>query len=56
MYEISTYKNNPVITLKENDNDKYPFSFGFKKAKLILSNLEAIKKFVDDTNKEKNKV
>ena len=48
MHEITEYKNNPIIVLKRNEEDKYPFSFGIGKAKLILENLEAIKEFVKE--------
>ena len=47
--ERSTFKNNPVITLKENENDQYGFTFGIKKAKLILEHIEDIQDFVDET-------
>ncbi len=43
--KIDSFKGNPVITL--NPEEKYPFTFGLTKAKLILANLDAIKTFVD---------
>ena len=46
MVEITEFKGKPVLVLKRDENDKYPFSFGMSKAKLILENLEEIKKFV----------
>ena len=46
------YKGNPVLIL--NPEDKWPFSFGLTKAKLILQNLEAIRSFVDAHQKETN--
>ncbi len=46
MVEITEFKGKPVLILKRDENDKYPFSFGMSKAKLILENLEEIKKFV----------
>lgn len=46
--EISEFKGRPVIVLKRSDDDKYPFSFGVSKAKLVVENLEAIKKFIAD--------
>jgi hypothetical protein len=49
MPELQEYKGNKLICL--NPGSKYPFSFGLGKAKMILENLEAIKKFVD-TNGE----
>jgi hypothetical protein len=41
---VGTYKGNPVLTL--NPESKFPFTFGLKKAEMILENLEAIEKFV----------
>ncbi|HLD36873.1 MAG: hypothetical protein HZA49_10725 [Planctomycetes bacterium] len=48
MVERTEYKGNPIIVLKRDENDKFPFSFGLSKAKLILENLEEIKKFVEE--------
>jgi len=49
--KIGEYKGHKMLSLfeegKEGD-DKYPFSFGIKKAKLILENIEDIKKFVEE--------
>jgi hypothetical protein len=42
----SEYKGNPMIVLKNSEEDKFPFQFGLKKAKLVLENIEAIKEFV----------
>ena len=38
--ERGEYKGNPLIILKRNEEDKYPFSFGINKARLIVDNLE----------------
>lgn len=46
--EHSEFKGKPVLILKRSEEDKYPFSFGVSKAKLILENIEEIKKFVED--------
>ncbi|MHA1437953.1 MAG: hypothetical protein ACTSPD_10285 [Promethearchaeota archaeon] len=46
MIEKKEYKGRPIISLKRNDEDKYPFSFGVGKAKLIVENIEDIKKFI----------
>ena len=43
----SEYKGNPMIVLSQGEEDKFPFKFGVKKAKLILENIEEIKKFVE---------
>lgn len=45
--EESEFKGNPMLVLKNDEEDKYPFQFGVKKAKLILENIDEIKKFVD---------
>lgn len=47
----SEFKGNPMIVIKNNEEDKFPFQFGVKKAKLILENIEDIKKFVEKHNK-----
>ena len=44
--EESEFKGNPMLVLKNDEEDKYPFQFGVKKAKLVLENIEEIKKFV----------
>jgi hypothetical protein len=49
--EVEEYNGNPVIALKRDANDNYPFRFGLRKAELILDNLEAIKKFVKERSK-----
>lgn len=51
MIEKTEFKGKPILMLKRNEEDKYPFSFGVSKAKLILENIEEIKKFVEE-NKE----
>jgi hypothetical protein len=47
------YKGNAMCVIKNSEEDKFPFQFGLKKAKLILENIEAIKKFVEKHDKEK---
>ncbi len=47
--KISDFKGHKVITLSVNEDDKYPFTFGIAKAKLILENLDEIKKFVNES-------
>ncbi len=46
--ERSEFKGKPTLVIRRNEEDKYPFSFGLSKAKLILENIEEIKKFVAD--------
>lgn len=48
--ERGEYKGKPLLILKRNEEDKYPFSFGVSKARLILDNIEEIKKFVEENN------
>lgn len=47
----SEFKGNPMIVIKNDEEDKFPFQFGVKKAKLILENIEDIKKFVEKNDK-----
>ncbi|MGE3063763.1 MAG: hypothetical protein AB7T10_09080 [bacterium] len=49
------YRGKPVIILKRNENDRYPFSFGYSKAKLILDAIDDIKKFVSECEKNEEK-
>jgi len=37
----------PTLELRKAPDEKYPFTFGVAKAKLILENLEAVKAFAD---------
>ena len=54
--ERTEYKGQPVLILKRNENDKYPFSFGLSKARLIIEGIEEIKKFVaENDNKTEEK-
>lgn len=54
--ERTEYKGQPVIILKRNENDRYPFSFGLGKARMILEAINDIKKFVEENdNKEEKK-
>ena len=41
------YKGKPTCIISFSSEDKFPFQFGLKKAKLILSHLVDIKKFVE---------
>ncbi len=52
--KIGEYKGSKTISLSEQEaSDKYPpFSFGVKKAKLILEHIEDIKKFVEENDKK----
>lgn len=48
MYEIAEFKGNKVIKLKRDENDKFPFTFGKSKAKLIIENFEVIRELAED--------
>lgn len=50
MPEIQEFKGNKVLNL--NPESKFSFSFGLAKAKLILENLDVIKKFVETEGKD----
>ena len=47
----SEYKGNPVLIIKGFEEDRFPFQFGLRKARLILENIEDIKKFVEKNDK-----
>ena len=52
MIEKNEFKGKPIIVLKRNEEDKFPFSFGLSKAKLILENIDEIRKFVEENDKK----
>ena len=54
MFTIGEFKGNMVISLKANEEDRFGLTFGLTKAKLILDNIENIRKFYED-NKDKIK-
>lgn len=41
------YKGRAVLTIKYGNNDRFPFTFGITKARLMLENVEAIRAFYD---------
>jgi len=47
------YQGNPVLTIFINNNTNYRFSFGYSKAKAILTYLDEIKNFVAEHEKQK---
>lgn len=51
--KISEYKGNPIISLPLGNSDRYPFSFGYTKAKAIMEYLEDIKKFIAQCEENK---
>ena len=52
MVERSEFKGKPVLIMRRSEDDKYPFTFGMSKARLIIENLEEIKRFVEDNSKD----
>lgn len=46
MIKEGEYKGRPTVSLLKTPDDEYPFSFGLKKAKLILENIDEIAAFV----------
>lgn len=48
LIEYGEYKGNKLIILKRSPEDTYPFSFGKNKARMIVENFEAIKKFAEE--------
>ena len=49
--ERSEFKGKPTLVLKRSEDEKFPFSFGLAKAKMILDHIEEIKKFVAENDK-----
>lgn len=45
--EFGEFKGNKVMTIRRDENDRYPFTFGKTKAKLIVENFDEIKKFAE---------
>ena len=48
MIEFGDFKGRKVIKIKKGEEDTFPFTFGKAKAKLIVENFEAIKKFAEE--------
>lgn len=42
------FKGNKILSIKKDEDDKYPFNFGIGKAKKILACIPDIEKFVKD--------
>lgn len=51
--EEGMYEGKPVLTLKRKADDKYGFTFGFGKAKMVLEAIEDVKKFVEKQENQK---
>lgn len=48
LVEFDEYKGNRLIVLKRDENDRYAFKFGKRKAQLIVENFDAIKEFAEE--------
>lgn len=44
------YKGHPMIALIKDEEDLYPFKFGIGKAKLIMENIDEIKRFIEEND------
>lgn len=52
MGEVLTgeYRGNAMLIIRQNENDKFPFQFGLKKARLILEHIDDIRAFVQEND------
>lgn len=50
LYERSEFKGKPMLVIKRSEDEKFPFSFGMAKAKMILESIEEIRRFVKDND------
>ena len=41
------YRGNAMLIIRQSSEDRFPFQFGVKKARLILAHLDDIKKFIE---------
>ena len=46
--EYGEFKGTKVMTIRRDENDHYPFTFGKEKARLMVENFEEIKKFAQE--------
>ncbi len=44
--EESEYQGKPVMIIKNDENDRFPFSFGLSKARKVIESIDSIKAFV----------
>lgn len=54
LVEFSKFKGRPVISLRKTPEDRYPFTFGLGKARMIVDNYEVIEDFVNKHSGEKD--
>ena len=50
MVERSEYNGKTILVLRRSEEDKFPFSFGIAKARMILENIKEIEKFVAENS------
>jgi hypothetical protein len=50
--EESEYMGKPMLVIKNDENDRFPFSFGLSKAKKMLGAIDQIKAFVEKNDKK----
>ena len=48
LVQYSKFKGKKVIILKRSPDDKYPFTMGKAKCRLILDNIQSIENFVNE--------
>jgi len=53
LVEFEEFKGNAMIVLKNDENDRFPVKFGLGKAKKIVDNIDAIKKWVSEQEAKK---
>lgn len=46
------FKGNKTIGLKRTEEDEYPFTFGKKKAQLIVTHMDEIKAFAEEPDEK----
>ena len=51
LIEESEYMGKPMLVIRNDENDRFPFSFGLAKARKILGSIDQIKAFVEKNDK-----
>ena len=47
MITETEFNGHPVLEFKQDEDDRFPFSLGTRKLKLIVEHIEEVKKFVE---------
>lgn len=50
--EEKEFRGQPILSIKEKEDQKYPVAFGLKKARIILAHIVQIKCFVEKYDKK----